>query len=276
MSPNSPHLFLSAVPTSHSDRSELLCLWPSDCLTDCVRGCWMCGPTRLTWHCLCRGAAHFRDLTLLLLLFSVLQCMLLGAGCFLCGLRSLHWSRSVRTYFGLSSPPCKSRNNKRFFMQTPASRCRQQSPTKSNNKLCWIPSVHMWLSTSPWCAQCIFEWKATPLPLVLLLFSEVSLWMFHSNHTIIWLRAGGPAQTCDPSSRLRAGFAKGPACPPYPHVTAIAGPLSRCSGSGALSKPEHIDSYRHSNSLLTLLLLLTPDTCHRSPPVHRPSPAVHF
>lgn len=54
--------------------------------TDCLCGCWMCCPTQLTWHWLCRGSAHFTDLTVLLLLFPLLQCMLLGAGCFLCKL----------------------------------------------------------------------------------------------------------------------------------------------------------------------------------------------
>lgn len=65
---------------------ELLRLWPSTWLTVRV-GCWMCWPTWLMWQWLCRSAAHIRDFTvLLLLLFPLLQCMLLGAGCFLCEL----------------------------------------------------------------------------------------------------------------------------------------------------------------------------------------------
>lgn len=87
-SPNSPHLFLCAVLTSHSDRPELLSLWPSHWLSDWPCGCWMCWPTKLMWHWLCRGVKHVRAFAvlLLLLLFPLLQCMLLGAGCFLCKL----------------------------------------------------------------------------------------------------------------------------------------------------------------------------------------------
>lgn len=70
-SPNSPHLFLSTVFSSHSDQPGLLWFWPSDCLTVCC-GCWMCWPTLLRF---CRGTAHFRDFDVLLLLLVSLSSM---------------------------------------------------------------------------------------------------------------------------------------------------------------------------------------------------------
>ena len=76
-------------PHIQTGPSCCVCDRQTDWLTDrqdCLWRCWMCWPIQLMWHWLCRGAAHFRDFTALLLLFPLLQCILLGAGCFLCEL----------------------------------------------------------------------------------------------------------------------------------------------------------------------------------------------
>lgn len=139
-------------------------------LTDCLCGCKMCWPTRLMWHSLCRCAAHFKDLTVLLLLLLFPCASVHVAGCRLFPLWALlHWSWYVKAgalgHTLVYHPACKCRNKKSFFVQTPASRFRVHSPPKSNNKWHWILGVHMWLSTSPWWTQYIFEWEATPLTL---------------------------------------------------------------------------------------------------------------
>lgn len=87
-SPNSSHIFLCCFHLTFRPARAAQLVTVRSTLWLSLRGCWMCWPTRLMWQWLCRGGAHFRDLTvLLLLLFPLLQCMLLGAGCFLWKLR---------------------------------------------------------------------------------------------------------------------------------------------------------------------------------------------
>lgn len=141
---------------------------------------------------------------------------------------------------------------------TPASLYKQQSLLKSNNKLHWILSVHMWLSTSPWCSQSFFffEWKATPLPLY---FSNSMKWDFERFTQITpEYRSGhdGPTETAGPGSGLRAAFTTDRLYPPWTHVTAIAAPFSLQRKSCS----EHTDSHRRSNSLPTSSISLTTAT----------------
>lgn len=114
-------------------------------------------------------------------------------------------------------------------------------------------SVHMWLSTSPWCTNFFFS-NERPHPCLStspIQWSEPLNLSLQSHHNIalgLWTRLNLQSQ--------RTVFITGRFCTPCPHVMAIAAPVFHCSGSWALFEPEPIDSHRHSNSLPT------PSPCH--------------
>lgn len=79
----------------------------------------------------------------------------------------------------------------------------------------------------------------------LLLFCEVNLWIFHSNHTIISLLADWPTLTCylrGPRSWQAGGVLS-------VYMTAPCGTILCCSGSSIPFKHKPIDSHWLSKSL---------------------------